>query len=71
MVVGRRGVDIGKMESIGPTTSLLILAPIMNHNPDPLEGIDINLEVCRGFGESDKLEIGEYRRVLQIQDVLR
>ena len=56
------------MESIGPTISLLIPAAIMNHNPGPLGGFDINLVVCRGFEESDKLEIGEYRR---IRDVFR
>ena len=64
-------MDIGKMESIGPTTGLIIPAPIMNHNTDPLGGIDINLEVCRGFEESDKVEIDDYRWILQIRDVLR
>ena len=53
------------MEIIGPTTSLLIPTPIMNHSPDSLGEIDINSEVYRAFEESNKLEIGESRRILQ------
>jgi len=46
---GGQGVDVDKMESIGPTTILLYRQLFINHNPDLLVGIDCNLDVCRGF----------------------
>jgi len=37
-----------------------ILTIVINHNPDPLLGIDRNLEAFRGFEESDKVERGGF-----------
>ena len=50
------GAEVVKMESIGPTLNPLIPATVINHGPGPLVGIDIDVEVRRAFGGSDKLD---------------
>jgi len=47
------------MESIGPTASPLIPVPIINHDVGLLVGIVIDVELCRGFEESDSVEIDD------------